>query len=215
MPDVIPIYTIGYGSRSIADLIATLKHYEIAYLVDVRSAPYSRYKPEYSKEALAAALQAEGIRYLFLGEQLGGRPTDPACYSDGKVDYEKVKLQPFYQAGLERVQEAFRQQLRVVLMCSEGKPSQCHRSKLIGASLTALGIPVLHIDEQGAAKSQEDVLYELTNGQLSLFGDPTFTSRNRYGRNRNEDNRDGGKSHKANGESGQMYDDEFDEAEDE
>jgi uncharacterized protein (DUF488 family) len=158
MSEPVPIYTIGYGSRSVDELIATLKQYAIAYLVDVRSAPYSRYKPEYSKDALAAALQAQGIRYLFLGDALGGRPGDPACYSDGKVDYEKVKLQPFYQAGLERVQVAFHQQARVVLMCSEGKPTQCHRSKLIGASLTSLEIPVVHIDEQDAPQSQEDVM---------------------------------------------------------
>jgi uncharacterized protein (DUF488 family) len=180
MADIIPIYTIGYGSRSVEELIATLQRYQIAYLIDVRSAPYSRYKPEYSKEALAATLQAQGIRYLFLGDKLGGRPNDPDCYSDGKVDYEKVKVQPFYQAGLERVQAAFRQQARIALMCSEGKPTQCHRSKLIGASLTTLAIPVLHIDEQDLPKSQDDVMLDLTSGQLSLFGDPTFTSRKRY-----------------------------------
>jgi uncharacterized protein (DUF488 family) len=180
MSDLIPIYTIGYGNRSLDEFIATLQQYQIAYLVDVRTAPYSRYKPEYAKEALAAALHAQGIRYLFLGDKLGGRPADPACYRDGKVDYEKVKDQPFYQAGLERVQQAFEQQRRVVLMCSEGKPGQCHRSKLIGASLTRLQIPVVHIDEQGAANSQEEVMRDLTGGQLSLFGDPTFTSRKRY-----------------------------------
>lgn len=180
MSDLVPIYTIGYGNRSLEEFVATLQQYQIRFLVDVRTAPYSRYKPEYSKEALAAALQAQGIRYLFLGDQLGGRPADPACYHDGKVDYEKVKLQPFYQAGVDRVQQAFRQQLHVVLMCSEGKPMQCHRSKLIGASLTSLAIPVVHIDEQGAAKSQEDVMHDLTGGQLSLFGEQTFTSRKRY-----------------------------------
>ena len=199
MSETIPIYTIGYGSRSVDELIATLRQYNIAYLVDVRSAPYSRYKPEYSKEALAAALQAQGIRYLFLGDKLGGRPADPACYSDGKVDYEKVKEQPFYQAGVERVQQAFRQQARIVLMCSEGKPTQCHRSKLIGASLTHLEIPVIHIDEQGAPQSHADVMFELTSGQLSLFGDPTFTSRKRYA---------------AKPEIGQKYDDDFDDDED-
>jgi uncharacterized protein (DUF488 family) len=180
MSDLIPIYTIGYGDRSLDDFVATLLHYQIVYLVDVRSAPYSRYKPEYAKESLAASLQSHGIRYLFLGDKLGGRPADPACYSDGKVDYEKMKLQPIYQAGLERVQQAFRQQLRVALMCSEGKPMQCHRSKLIGASLTSLNIPVVHIDEQGLPMSQEDVMHDLTRGQLSLFGEPTFTSRKRY-----------------------------------
>ena len=199
MADIIPIYTIGYGSRSVEELIATLKRYQIAYLIDVRSAPYSRYKPEYSKEALSATLQAQGIRYLFLGDKLGGRPNDPDCYSDGKVDYEKVKVQAFYQAGLERVQAAFHQQARIALMCSEGKPSQCHRSKLIGASLTTLAIPVLHIDEQDMPKSQDDVLFDLTNGRLSLFGDPTLTSRKRTVGKR---------------ESGQMYDDENSDGDD-
>jgi uncharacterized protein (DUF488 family) len=167
----IPIYTIGYGSRSLDDFLATLERYAIAYLLDVRTAPYSRYKPEYSKDALAAALQARGIRYVYVGDQLGGRPADPACYTDDKVDYEKIKTQEWYAAGLGRVQEAFRQQLRVVLMCSEGKPSQCHRAKLIGASLTDLDIPVVHIDETGEPRRQDEVLDELTGGQMSLFGE--------------------------------------------
>jgi hypothetical protein len=81
---------------------------------------------------------------------------------------------------LTRVQQAFTQQVRVALMCSEGKPSQCHRSKLIGASLLDLEIPVVHIDEQDTPVSQEDVINDLTGGQLSLFGDPTFSSRKRY-----------------------------------
>ena len=197
MSEQIPIYTIGYGNRSLDSFIAALHQYQIAYLIDVRTAPYSRYKPEYSKEALAAALQAQGIRYLFLGDKLGGRPPDPACYTGGKVDYEKVKGQPFYQAGLARLQQAFSQQIRVALMCSEGKPSQCHRSKLIGASLTNLEIPVVHIDEQDALVSQEEVVYDLTGGQLSLFGDPTFISRKRYS---------------ATDTTGrQIYDDDFDD----
>lgn len=181
MPDdSIPIYTIGYGSRSIDEFIATLQQYAIAYVVDVRSAPYSRFKPEYSKDALVAALNAAGIRYLFMGDALGGRPSDPACYTDDKVDYEKVKAQSFYQAGVSRLHEAHRRRLRVALLCSEGKPEQCHRSKLIGASLTADGIPVQHIDESGALRSQDDVIQSLTGGQLNLFGEETFTSRKRY-----------------------------------
>ncbi|HXF62802.1 MAG TPA: DUF488 domain-containing protein [Caldilineaceae bacterium] len=178
--DVIPIYTIGYGGRSIEEFIAVLAQYRIAYLVDVRSAPYSRHKPEFSKEALARVLQAQGIRYLFWGDALGGRPDDPTCYTGGKVDYEEVKRRPFYRRGIERLQTAFAQQQRVVLMCSEGRPEACHRSKLIGVSLAALEIPVVHIDENGALKEQDEVMQALTGGQLSLFGDPAFTSRKRY-----------------------------------
>lgn len=180
MSETVPIYTIGYGSRELADFIEVLGQYQIAYLIDVRSAPYSRYKPEYSKEALTRALQAEGIRYLFLGDALGGRPDDPTCYVDGKVDYDKVKLRPVYRQGIERIQAAFRQQQRVVMMCSEGKPEQCHRSKLIGVSLDALGIPLVHIGEMGEPRSQVDVMEAVTGAQLSLFGDMGLTSRKRY-----------------------------------
>ncbi len=143
----IPIYTIGYGSRSIAEFIEVLHQHEIAYLIDVRSAPYSRYKPEFSKASLANELEQHGIRYVFMGDTLGGRPDDETCYVNGRLDYEKVKEREYYQHGIERLQTAFSQQHSVVLMCSEGKPEECHRCKLIGATLTTQDIPVIHIYE--------------------------------------------------------------------
>lgn len=178
-----PIYTIGYGQREIEALIAVLREHEIAYLIDVRSQPYSRYKPDFSKKALAGHLEAAGIRYVFMGKTLGGRPQEPACYdASGKIDYAKVEAQGFYRAGIERLQKAHRQQLPVVLMCSEGKPENCHRSKLIGKTLTAANIPIAHIDENDQLITQEDVILRLNKGQPSLFGDgfQRFKSRKRY-----------------------------------
>jgi uncharacterized protein (DUF488 family) len=175
----LPIYTIGYGARSIEAFIAVLQHYQIQYLVDVRSAPYSRYKPEFSKEALERSLAAARIRYVYLGDQLGGRPADPDCYVDGKVDYDRVKTKPFFQEGITRLENAFRQQHVLALMCSEGKPEECHRSKLISPALIERGVLVRHIDETDQLVSQEEVIDELTAGQLSFFGDQ-FTSRKRY-----------------------------------
>ena len=176
----IPIYTIGYGSRSIAELIEVLHQHEIAYLIDVRSAPYSRYKPEFSKARLANELEQHGIRYVFMGDAVGGRPDDETCYVNGKVDYEKVKATEFYQRGIERLHTAFTQQQSVVLMCSEGKPEECHRCKLIGATLTTRNIPVIHIDENGEQMTQEQIIDRLTGGQLSMFGEDTFHSRKKY-----------------------------------
>jgi len=176
----IPVHTIGYGSRTLDDFVAVLKAHGIAYLIDVRSAPYSRFKPEFSKNALEVYLREQGIRYIYLGDKLGGQPDDPTCYADGKVIYDEVRQRSFFQEGLTRLVAAFRRRLRVVLMCSEGKPEQCHRSKLIGQALVEQGIPVTHIDENGELVSQADIINELTDGQLSLFGDPDFTSRKRY-----------------------------------
>lgn len=176
-----PVFTIGYGSRSFDDLADLLAEYGITCLVDVRTAPYSRFRPEFSKAALEAALPGRGIRYVFLGDALGGRPEVPDCYVDGKVDYERVKEKEFYRRGIERVRRAREQGMRLALMCSEGRPEECHRSKLIGVSLTEQGIPVLHLDEEGIPRSQEEVIARLTGGQLDLFGAPSFTSRKRYG----------------------------------
>lgn len=175
-----PIYTIGYGDRSLDEFMSVLRANAIAYLLDVRTAPYSRFKPEFSKEALAKALAAQGIRYVFVGDTLGGRPDDPACYVDGRVDYDRVREQPFFQRGIERVRAAHAQQLRVVLMCSEGKPEQCHRSKLIGETLVALDIPVVHIDEADRLITHDEAILRLTDGQLNLFGQESFASRKRY-----------------------------------
>ncbi len=176
-----PLFTIGYGTRTLAELIAVLKANHIEYLVDIRTAPYSKFKPEFSKEPLEKVLGRAGIRYLFMGDTLGGQPSDPACHTDGKVDYDKVRGQAFFKNGIERLKKAFEQQRRAALMCSEGRPEQCHRSKLIGEALTAAGIPVCHIDENGAILTQRQVIDRLTLGQLDLFGQPSFTSRKRYG----------------------------------
>ena len=177
---LIPIYTIGYGSRSIEKFIELLQAHQIAYLLDVRSAPYSRYKPEFSKAPLANALEQHGIRYVFMGDTLGGRPDDETCYVNGKVDYEKVKATESYQGGIQRLRAAFSQQRSIVLMCSEGKPEACHRCKLIGATLTNENISVMHIDENSEQLTQAQVIERLTGGQLSMFGDETFHSRKKH-----------------------------------
>jgi uncharacterized protein (DUF488 family) len=182
-----PLHTIGYGARSLEQFIAVLKASRIEYLLDVRTAPYSKFRPEFSREILERTLKSSGIRYVFMGDMLGGQPRDPDCYTDGKVDYEKVRQQEFFKAGLERLRKAHEQGSRVVLMCSEGKPEQCHRSKMIGEALAAAGIPVRHIDEDGRTLTQAQVMDRLTGGQFDLFGGPSLTSRKRYGPGRDQE----------------------------
>jgi uncharacterized protein (DUF488 family) len=165
-----PVYTIGYGARSLGDFLAVLRAHGIAYLLDVRSTPYSRFKPEFSKDALGPAIEEQGIRYVYMGDQLGGQPDNPTCYVDGKVDYAAVKRLPAYREGIDRLERAWRQGRRVALMCSEGKPELCHRGKLLGQSLDERGIPVMHIDENDHLLSQDEVIERLTGGQLNLFG---------------------------------------------
>lgn len=181
----VPIFTIGYGARSLDAFFAVLKSHHIAYLIDVRSAPYSKFKPEFSKNALKQAAKQAGLQYVYMGEALGGQPIDPTCYDDGKVVYDRVKELPTFKKGITRLQAAHDQGLRVAVMCSEGRPERCHRTVLIGEILTELGINVEHIDESDQLITHDDALSRRSAGQLSLLDDPEFRSRKRYKRQHN------------------------------
>ncbi len=152
------LYSIGHGNRTAEELLALLQRYEIQYLLDVRSAPYSRFQPQFTKKALQTFLEQHGITYLFMGKSLGGKPKDPACYTDGAVDYEKIKEQAFFKSGIERLKTLRRENVQLAVMCSERKPQNCHRSKLIGVVLEEEKIPIMHIDEEGKLKNQAEVM---------------------------------------------------------
>ncbi len=175
MPDH-AIYTIGYGKRSLEEFLSVLGKYKISYLIDVRSNPYSKYKPEFSKKPLQQSLEETGIRYVFMGDLLGGTPDDPACYTEGKADYDKIAVTEYFQRGITRLCSAHEQQLVICLMCGEGKPEICHRSKLIGKILQEKEIPVFHITESDDMKSQDYIMNVVNGWQMMLFDIP-MTSR--------------------------------------
>jgi uncharacterized protein (DUF488 family) len=164
------------------EFLALLRSYTISFVIDVRTVPYSRFKPEFSRDALETALAAQGIRYLYMGEQLGGQPADRSCYVDDKVNYDLLSQKKFFNEGIGRIRTAYDKRLHVALMCSEGRPETCHRAKLIGKRLNELGVLVRHIDESGDLLTQDEVVLRLDDGQLSLFAqdERSFTSRKRY-----------------------------------
>jgi len=154
-----PIFTIGHGTRPIDELLSLLKKYDIGYLADVRTQPYSKFNPQYNREPLHRSLNQQNIKYIYLGDTLGGRPQDPSCHDiTGRVNYNLVRQQDFFKKGIERLRSAHQKELKVALLCSERKPELCHRSKLIGRTLHEENIPVRHIDENGDLKTQNDII---------------------------------------------------------
>lgn len=179
------VLSIGYGDRPWDEFSHRLKAHDVQFLVDVRSRPGSR-QPEFNREALEVLLGKIGVKYVFMGDTLGGQPDDPDCYIDGKVDYETVQSREFFQRGLSRLKAAAAGGHRVAMMCSELDPERCHRSKLIGAALEKEHIEVRHIDRDGSLATQEQVIARLTGGQTSLF-ELGMTSRGRYGLKKDPD----------------------------
>lgn len=151
-----PLYTIGHGNRKAEELLDLLKRHEIDYLVDVRSMPFSKFNPQFNKPVLTDFLKANQIRYVYLGDLLGGKPKKKECYQEnGLPNYEKIKEQDFFLKGIERLKNAYEKNLRLAFMCSETNPSECHRSRLITPVLLKEGVMIKHIDEEGNLLDQE------------------------------------------------------------
>jgi len=179
-----PLYTIGHGNRKSEDFLSLLKEHDIHFLIDVRSQPYSKFNPQFNQIDLKFFLERNHIRYVFMGDTIGGRPKDRSCYdTEGKVDYEAVKTKDFFKHGIDRLKVAYTKDVNVALMCSESNPCECHRSKLIGRVLHDNHIHLQHIDENGKLKDQTTVINEVNEGrsEFDLFGNPiNMTSRKVY-----------------------------------
>lgn len=143
------VYTIGHSNRTIEHFLETLISQGIEVLVDVRSSPYSRYATWFNRDPLKASLSAAGIKYLFLGDRIGGRPERPEFYdNEGYVLYDRLAASPEFLEGVERLLRGAAE-YRVVLMCSEEDPKECHRNLLIGRVLADRDVEVIHIRGNG------------------------------------------------------------------
>jgi len=142
-------------------------------VADVRSAPYSRMFPWFNKSELAQALEEAGIRYLFLGNKLGGKPREEEAdgeWVQGKLNYELVSTLSHtqrwaegisYLAGVVTSMEEENE--TGCLLCSEKDPNKCHRS-LIAFEIesTVAGLSVLHLGHDSTVREAKF--------QSTLFG---------------------------------------------
>ena len=154
------VLTVGHSNHPLETFVSLLKQHGVTTLADVRSAPYSRFNPQFNRKALDAALQAHGIAYLFLGRALGGRPEDRACYEYGRVRYDRLAQTPLYREGIGQVIETAEVE-RLALMCAEKEPLDCHRTLLVGRSLAERGVAVAHILADGTLEPHDDAMDRL------------------------------------------------------
>lgn len=161
------LFSIGHSNVTIEAFLDLLRRNEIAVLVDTRSQPYSRYTTHFSREALKQSLTENGIEYVYLGRQIGGRPEGEEFYfQSGKVDYDLVAESEIYLAGIEQLLK-LAQQRRVAFMCAEADYKHCHRYWLITKTLTGRGVEVEHILHSGEVIKSTATEFEPV--QPSLF----------------------------------------------
>jgi uncharacterized protein (DUF488 family) len=159
MSDVITIYTIGHSRHPAETFLALLRDAGIQTIVDVRSRPVSRFAPYANRGRLEPLLAESGIAYHYAGDDLGGRPSDPALYKNGVVprgkadylalvDYPAITQLDSFKQEVDRVLEIARGS-PTALLCSEEDPFICHRHHLIEPAMRDRGVQVLHIRKDG------------------------------------------------------------------
>jgi uncharacterized protein (DUF488 family) len=164
------VWTVGHSNHDLEALAALVQRHQVAYLVDIRSHPYSRFAPHFNREALQAAMQARGIGYVFLGLALGGRPQrEDNLDAEGHALYGKMAEEPAFQRAIDRLLHSASEH-RMALLCSCGQPRECHRRLLVGKVLCDRGAELRHILPDGRVLTEQSVELSDDQAQSSLFG---------------------------------------------
>ena len=155
------VLTVGHSNHPPEAFINLLLRHGVEEVADVRSAPYSRYAPHFNHDVLRETLDDIGIGYAYLGGELGGRPTDRACYdANGRVRYDLVVETDLFDDGIRRVIRAADER-RIALLCTEKEPLECHRTLLVSRVLHERGVSIAHILADGILEDHADAMLRL------------------------------------------------------
>ncbi len=154
------VYTVGHSNHPIEDFLTLLTRQGVDAIADVRSSPYSRLHPQYHKNSLETRLKAAGVKYVFMGRELGARSEDLACYVDGRVSYSRLAKTAGFLSGVDRVIRGARD-FRIALLCAEKEPLECHRTILVARVLHERGVAVSHILADGGLEPHDATMDRL------------------------------------------------------
>jgi hypothetical protein len=116
------VFSVGYQELEPAGLKQFVEQLDVT-LIDVRSRPSGRVKKEFSRADLEKLL---GDRYEWRGDCLGGLKKKPTP---------------------EGLRELATDPRRLMLMCQEHSPGDCHRFSDIAVPLLVAGVEVWHVFE--------------------------------------------------------------------
>jgi hypothetical protein len=150
------LYTVGHSNHELPAFLDLLERAGITAIADVRSSPFSRRLPQFNRPTLDQALRRRGLAYVFLGGELGGRPSDPEVYdSVGQVDYERVRRTRTFASGLDRLCTA-RSKFALAVMCGEADPLNCHRGLMIAPALVERDVFPDHLRKDGTVETSRE-----------------------------------------------------------
>lgn len=170
------LYTIGHSQHEFEYFLSLLKKYNINFLLDVRSTPYSKYAETYNRDNIKDLLSSQGIEYSFMGKFFGARQNNMQLYcKEGYLDFEKVSQSDLFIKGLKSVILGLERGNNIVLMCTEKDPFDCHRAIMVARAFSLNGIDASHILFNGELQTQKELDQRLLDkyfpdrAQYSIF----------------------------------------------
>ena len=123
-------FTIGYEQTPAKAVLDELEHAGVKQLVDVRAVAASR-RPGFSKNQLAAGLDARGISYLHL-RGLGTPKAGREAARSGKFEalhriYAAHLKTPQAREELDELSSLVKKPASVCILCYERDHRHCHR----------------------------------------------------------------------------------------
>lgn len=168
--------TVGHSTHSFSIFLSLLRQHGITAVADVRSMPVSRFTPQFNRDTVKHSLHDVGIKYVFLGKELGARTNDATCYVDGRVQYSRLAQTPEFASGIERLLKGAQTE-RIAIMCAEQEPLDCHRTVLVARVVAEHGVAIDHIHGDGHIESHTLAMQRLMTrfglGEADLFHTPT------------------------------------------
>lgn len=163
------LWTIGHSNHELEHFAALIGDHAIEFVIDVRSYPYSQFAAHFNRETVKPWLEARGVRYVFMGHDLGGRPLRDDQYdAEGHALYHLMAQQAGFRQAIDRLVHGSERH-RLAIMCSCGQPTECHRRLLVGRVLAECGVELRHILPDGGVVIEQTVRLGSEGAQSSLF----------------------------------------------
>ncbi len=168
------LYTVGHSTYPVEHFLELLRKFNVQYIIDVRSTPYSRFASQYNSDALSAVLKKNGIEYFHMGKFFGARQEDKQYYPNNYLDFEMFRQSDLFKKGMLNIENGL-EKYNIALMCTEKNPIDCHRAIMVARGFELDGIDVKHILHDGSEISQYQLNQQLLDmffpdrNQLSLF----------------------------------------------
>jgi len=181
-PEKITILTLGVGTRSLPELMALLRGFEIRAVIDCRDSARSRaVRDPFSQDKLKVELALDGVLYVY-DERLTAAMSTNA--------FTKRETMPAVERAKRWAKEQAQRGRSLALLGADANPARSHVKRILPWHFAMADIDLIHIDQQGEIIQTEDddllppwiKMKPRTGAQIPLIGEPHAAQHTRRGR---------------------------------